>query len=104
MKSAKPGKRISEAEVSNISPFGLWLLVDGKEYFANFKQFPWFMQATVANIVAVRQPHPGHLYWPELDIDLSLESLEFPERFPLVTRVRKQVSGNRTRRKARQPR
>jgi hypothetical protein len=28
---------------------------------------------------------PEHLYWPDLDIDLSVESIEHPERFPLVS-------------------
>ena len=29
------------------------------------------------------RPQPGHLYWPELDVDLSVESIEHPERYPL---------------------
>jgi len=24
---------------------------------------------------------PGHFYWPELDVDLAIESIEHPERF-----------------------
>lgn len=31
---------------------------------------------------------PGHLYWPELDVDLAVESIEHPDRFPLVSQVR----------------
>jgi len=34
----------------------------------------------------VDQPHPGHLYWPQLDVDLAIESLEAPEKFPLVAK------------------
>jgi hypothetical protein len=30
--------------------------------------------------------HPDHLYWPDLDIDLSLESIRHPENFPLISR------------------
>jgi len=30
--------------------------------------------------------HGRHLYWPELDIDLSLESLSSPEKIPLNAR------------------
>jgi hypothetical protein len=29
----------------------------------------------------------GHLHWPDLDVDLDLERIEHPERFPLVARV-----------------
>jgi len=25
-----------------------------------------------------------HLYWPDLDIDLTVESIEHPEKFPLI--------------------
>ena len=27
------------------------------------------------------------LYWPDLDVDLAVESIEHPERFPLVSKV-----------------
>jgi hypothetical protein len=27
-----------------------------------------------------------HLHWPDLDIDLAVESIEHPERFPLIAK------------------
>jgi hypothetical protein len=33
--------------------------------------------------VALERPTPCHLYWPDLDVDLSLDSIEHPERYPL---------------------
>jgi hypothetical protein len=75
-------------EVTNISPNGLWLLLDGREVFASFRDFPWFAEATVHQLVEVRRPSPHHLYWPALDVDLAVESLDAPERFPLISRVR----------------
>jgi hypothetical protein len=71
--------------VTHISTRGIWLLVDQVELFMPFEHFPWFRDATVAAIQAVEQPHPRHLYWPQLDIDLAVESIEHPERFPLVS-------------------
>jgi hypothetical protein len=35
----------------------------------------------------VTLPSPHHLYWPDLDIDLAVDSLDHPERYPLVSRV-----------------
>jgi hypothetical protein len=35
----------------------------------------------------VELPSEQHLYWPELDVDLEVESVLHPERFPLVSRV-----------------
>src|SRR3546814_7518272 len=34
-----------------------------------------------------RSPSPQHLYWPDLDIDLAVDSIRHPERFPLVSRI-----------------
>ncbi len=71
-------------EVGNIDQHGLWLLVGDKEYFLPYESFPWFRKATVDKIVNVELLHGGHLHWPQLDVDLSLESLAQPESFPLV--------------------
>lgn len=78
-----PGTSTSAAEVTNISRHGFWLLVDDRELFVPFEEFPWFERAPVAAILNVERPSPFHLYWPDADIDLSLESIEHPHRFPL---------------------
>jgi hypothetical protein len=36
----------------------------------------------------VQRPQEDHLFWPDLDVDLSVESIEHPDRFPLVSRER----------------
>jgi hypothetical protein len=74
--------------VSNISEHGFWLLVEGRELFVAFEHFPWFRDVAVSALFKVDLPGPGHLYWPDLDVDLAVESIEHPERFPLVSRVR----------------
>jgi hypothetical protein len=92
MKSLKHGKATSEAEILNISAFGVWILVLQKEYFLSFSDFPWFQKATVEQVYHFEFLHKRHLYWPDLDIDLSLESLKDPAKFPLKS---KRVSGKR---------
>lgn len=99
MKSAKLGKRTSAAEVTNVSVHGFWVLIDKQEYFLSFEQFPWFKNAAIAELVNVELQSPHHLYWPDLDIDLAVESIEFPERFPLVSKVRPNKPLQRTRTK-----
>jgi hypothetical protein len=86
MKSVAPGSATSNVEVTNISPNGVWLLVEDREYFLSFSDFPWFRDAPVAKVLQVERPSSDHLYWPELDIDLSIESIEHPDRFPLIAR------------------
>jgi|SRR5699024_3472119 len=90
MKSATLGEGTSRAEVTNITPFGIWMLVLGVEKFLPFESFPWFHSATVEHIYTVELPSDNHLYWPKLDIDLAVESIDHPERFPLVSKVAQQ--------------
>lgn len=52
------------------------------------REFPWFQDATIRQITAVERPSPHHLYWPKLDVDLAVDSLEHPERYPLISRTR----------------
>jgi hypothetical protein len=87
MKSATPGRSTSQAEVTNVSPHGFWLLIRDRELFVSFKEFPWFKEASIAELTRVELPSTHHLHWPDLDIDLAVESIEHPERYPLVSRV-----------------
>ena len=82
MNSLAHGESTSEVEVTNISNFGVWLLVREKELFLAYEDFPWFKDQPVRQILNVEEPQPGHFYWPELDVDLSEEIIEHPERFP----------------------
>jgi hypothetical protein len=88
MKSARRGRRTSEVEVTNVLPQGFWLLLAGRELFVPFAEFPWFRDASIGQILAVEQPGADHFYWPQLDIDLAVESIEHPDRYPLVSRAR----------------
>lgn len=82
-----PGTATSAAEVTNISKHGFWLLIDGREHFLPFDEFPWFKKATVETILRLERPTPEHLHWPDLDVDLALDSIEHPERYPLKSRL-----------------
>ena len=82
--SGKLGKISLECEIANISPFGLWVLVRGREYFLDHKNYPWFKGASVEDVLCVENPRAGHLRWPNLDIDLHVDSLDSPDHFPLI--------------------
>ncbi|GAB4414659.1 MAG: DUF2442 domain-containing protein [Anaerolineae bacterium] len=79
-----PGADILEAEVTHISKHGFWLLLAEKELFLPFSEFPWFKEAAVSAILNVEWLQPHHLYWPDLDVDLEVDAIEHPERYPLV--------------------
>lgn len=81
-----PGAVTLEAEVTHISAHGFWVLLGDEELAVPYAEFPWFRNATVAQIADVRRPTEDHLYWPQLDIDLCVASIRDPGGFPLVSR------------------
>jgi hypothetical protein len=82
-KSETLGNSTSKVEVTNVSGHGFWLYLAGRELFVSFGEFPWFAEAPIRKITRVEWASPDHLYWPELDVDLSVRSIEHPEQFPL---------------------
>ena len=83
MSSSTHGMPASGTEVTHVSSHGVWLLADGRELFLSDDDFPWFEDAPIAKVINVEQVSPGHFEWPELDVDLGLDSIEHPEEFPL---------------------
>ena len=84
MKLLKNGKRTLRPEVTNISKHGFWLFLKGKEYFLSFTEYPWFKDANISSIADVELIHNHHLYWPKLDVDLTIEILEHPKEYTLT--------------------
>lgn len=80
------GTTTSAVEVTHVSRHGFWLLLQGEELLVPFAEFPWFKQATIAQLLEVEWPSENHLYWPALDVDLSVESIRNPHAFPLVSK------------------
>ena len=83
-KSKKLGKSTSaSAEIQNISAQGIWILVNKQEFFMPFKEFPWFLKATLEQIYDLEFFHDKYLHWPSLDIDIEVDSLKHLEAYPL---------------------
>lgn len=86
--SASPQRNLAnpialDAEVTNISSHCLRVLVDDEELAIPFSEFPWFRSATIDQVLNVVRPSGPHLYWPDLDVNLSLDSSRHPDRYPL---------------------
>ncbi len=77
------GTNISQTsiQVTNIEQDGFWLLTPEGEYFVAFADYPDFTQATVAQIHHFQGTLDG-CHWPDLDIDIEMDALKHPERFP----------------------
>lgn len=77
-------EKTNEAEVANVSPFGIWILAaDGNEYFASYADYPVFESAQLKAIADVHLDCMGNLHWPALDADIEIEALRRPQKFPL---------------------
>ena len=62
----------TSVSVLMINAQGMMLSVLGQDYFISYNRVPWLMAG------------PHAIEWPELDVDLEIESLKHPERYPLV--------------------
>ncbi len=83
-----PGISTLAVEVTHVSRHCFWLLLDHEELAVPFSDFPWFKSATIEQLCEIERPTENHLYWPELDLDLSVESIRKPESFPLISKIR----------------
>ena len=81
-----PGTTTLAAEVTHMSSRGIWVLLDDEELHLSFTHFPWFRKATIEQLTDLQRPSVNHLYWPQLDVDVSCESIRNPDAFPLVSR------------------
>ncbi len=86
MSLPQPGVDTSPISVTDISPDGLWVLVSNEEIFLPFDDFPWFKKATVEQILNVVEEAPGGYHWPDIDVDLDLDTMRHPKRYPLTAK------------------
>ncbi|MFP4333812.1 MAG: DUF2442 domain-containing protein [Campylobacterales bacterium] len=87
MVSEKLGENILDVEVTNISKNGFWIFVDDRELFLPFDKFPWFKNSTIDEITDIKREGERHLFWEKLDIDLTVEMIQNPDRYPLVAKI-----------------
>jgi len=74
-----------DGQITSIEKSGFWLLVENEEFFVSFDLYPDFRHAMVEQIFNFEQAG-DEFHWPDLDIDIELEALRHPERFPLIFR------------------
>jgi len=64
-------------------PNGLFISVNNEEYYLSYDRLPWFKHAKVSDIFNV-EPVLDGIRWEALDVDLEIDSLKNPEKYPLV--------------------
>ena len=83
MKLKKHGESTSAIEVTNIDGMGFWIFDGSKEHYLSFSDFPWFADATIKAITHIEKESADHLFWPDLDVDLTLNMIDNPESYSL---------------------
>ena len=71
-------------DVLMINDRGLMLSVMGQDYFLSYNRVPWMRDATINEVLDVRMSGKNAIEWPKLDVDLEVDSLRHPERYPLL--------------------
>ena len=82
--NSKNNSQLTSVAVLMINSQGMMLSVQGQDYFVSYNRVPWLRDARVSSALNVRMSGPRAIEWPELDVDLEIESLKHPERYPLV--------------------
>jgi hypothetical protein len=84
-KNISPKSTLEEAQITSIEQDGFWLLTQEGEFFVPFERYPAFQKAMIEQIFNFEQDDDA-FYWPDLDIDIELDALKHPEKYPLVFR------------------
>ena len=72
------------ANVLMINSQGIMLSVCGNDYFLSYNRIPWMLTASIGDVLNVRMSGRNAIEWPTLNVDLEIESLKHPERYPLI--------------------
>ena len=71
---------IPSASVLMINNQGIMISVAGNDYFLSYNRVPWLKDATVRNILNIKMSGKDAVEWPDLDVDLEVESLKQQNR------------------------
>ena len=74
----------TSASVLMINAQGIMLSVQGHDYFLSYNRIPWMQDAPIRSVLNVQMSGSEAIEWPDLDVDLEIDSLRHPERYPLV--------------------
>ena len=82
--TSKNNSANTSASVLMINAQGIMLSVLGNDYFLSYTRIPWMQDAPIRSVLNVQMSGPEAIEWPDLDVDLEIDSLRHPERYPLV--------------------
>ena len=78
----------TQVSVLMINDKGIMLSVKGNDYFISYNRIPWMKNACISDALDVQMSGRNAIEWPKLDVDLEIESLKHPERYPLIMNLK----------------
>lgn len=82
--NSKSNTNSTLVSVLMINAQGIMLSVLGNDYFISYNRIPWMQDAPIRSVLNVQMSGTRAIEWPDLDVDLEIESLQHPERYPLI--------------------
>ncbi len=83
-KTLKQNSTNTYAKVLVVTENGMLIALTTGDYFMPYTQFPWFKEAKVSEVMQVVAVGDDALRWDALDVDLEIESIIQPEKYPLI--------------------
>ena len=80
----KSNSQDTSVSVLMINDKGIMLSVKGNDYFISYNRMPWIKNASITDALNVQMSGRNAIEWPTLNIDLEIDSLKHPERYPLI--------------------
>lgn len=74
----------TSVSVLMINAQGIMISVCGNDFFISYNRMPWLKDARISDVLNIRMAGRNAIEWETLGVDLEIESLRHPERFPLI--------------------
>ena len=74
----------TSVSVLMINGQGIMISVGGQDFFLSYNRVPWMREASINDVLNIRMCGNDAVEWPALDVDLEIDSLRHPERYPLL--------------------
>ncbi len=82
--NSRENSQSTSASVLMINTQGIMISVQGCDYFLSYNRIPWMKDARISDVLNIRMSGRSAIEWEALGVDLEIESLKHPERYPLI--------------------
>ena len=83
-RNSKNNTNGTSVSVLMINAQGIMISVAGQDFFLSYNRIPWMREASIQDVLDVQMCGSEAIEWPNLDVDLEIDSLRHPERYPLL--------------------